>query len=370
MNKIRVLHIIQNLNVGGIERIAAQTAVGLDKNRFEAELWCLSGGGPLEAIFRDRINKIRIFDYKRYLLPGNIISLARRIKEGDFDIVHTHSYAPGVVGRIAARIAGVKAIVHHHHSVAAEIMTPRRNFSERLVTRYFTSRVIACSNAVREYIIANRFADERQITVIYNGVPAEFETHSGAGETLKQRLGIKSERVIAAVGSLAVHKGHIFLLEAFKEIVMTVPDARLLIAGEGPERPKLELFINDNMLSGKVMLLGNLSDIRPLLEIAEVFVLPSIIESMSISCAEAMSKYLPVAASRTGGVSEVVKDGETGILFKPADTAGIEKAVLRLLGDRNSAAAMGKKGFDRYIKYFSAGTMIERLQNIYIEIYN
>ena len=365
MNKIRVLHIIQNLSAGGLERIAAELAAGLDKDRFEAELWCLSGGGPLESLFKNKI-PIKTFDYKRYLLPGNILSLAKRVKGGLFDIVHTHSYAPGILGRTAAKIAGVKVIIHHHHSVSASVMNIRHRLCEQFVTNVFTDKVIACSEATREFILREKFAKKDMVVVIHNGVPEEFEKPSGRAEGLKKELGITNERILTSVGSLTHHKGHIYLLMALKDVVKAVPGLKLIIVGAGPEKSALEKFIEENSLQRNVILAGGQSDVRPFLEIADIFVLPSLVESMSISSVEAMSKRLPVIASRTGGVTEVVKDGETGILAEPSDPSDLAKKIKYLLGNDETRKNMGKNGYGRYKEYFTLQKMKTEVQDLYL----
>ena len=368
MDKIRVLHLIQNLNIGGLERIAAQIAAGLDQSRFEAELWCLSGGGPLEHLLGNSV-PVRTFDYKRYLFPGNLLSLSIEIRKGRFDIVHTHSYAPGIMGRISAKAAGIRIIFHHHHSISASMMNTRHRVCEQFVTGFLTDEVIACSEAAREFIVREKFVKNDKVTVIYNGVPDEFEKNSGLAEELKLELGVNDETVLTAVGSLTSVKGHIYLLEAVRIMLGSGLKVKLIIVGSGPEREALESRISEYGLSGSEILAGAREDVRPYLEIADIFVLPSLLESMSISSVEAMAKRLPVIASRTGGVTEVVNDGETGILVNPADPAQLAGAIEGLMKDRPARELMGEKGYARYRNMFTLAGMIDNIQGLYTAFY-
>ena len=367
MNKIRVLHIIQNLNVGGLERIAAQIAAGLDKSRFEAELWCLSGSGPLERTFKDRIPVIRMFDYRRYLLPWNVMSIAGNIRKGDFNVVHTHSYPPGIIGRLSARLAGVKAVFHHHHSVSVPYMNMRRRLCEQFVSNYLTDKVIACSYATKEFILKENFAKENKITVIYNGVPEEFEILSGKKDSVKHALAINDEKLLTAVGSLTKHKGHIYLLQALTKVLEVFPAVKLVIVGEGPERSTLEQYIKENNLSSNVVLAGSQSDVRPFLENTDIFILPSLREAMPLSLLEAMAKGLPAIGSRVDGIKEVIEDYETGITVSPANKDELAEKIIYLLRNTEIAIKIGNKGFEKYKVLFTFQKMIDNIQNLYLE---
>lgn len=370
MKKIRVLHIIQNLNIGGLEKIAVELAIALNNEKFETELWALTGTGPLENQLNDKNVIVKIFNYKRYLMPWNIISLRNKIKSSHFDVVHTHSYPPGILGRIAAKLAGVPVIIHHQHTNITSNMTNRQKVLERLASKYITDRIIVCSNDSKKILIKESFGTENNISVMFNGVKESFSQPSNTAEDLQKKLNLSKEKVIVTVASLTTHKGHIYILKAVPEIVKQFPDVKFIFAGDGPEKNNLEQFVSKNNIGRYIIFAGNQQDVRPYLEIADIFVLPSLRENMSVSIVEAMSKKLSVIASDLGGNPEIVINNQTGFLVESQNPEQLAEKIIELLKDNSKRKVFGANGYNRFKEYFTFENLVFNIQKLYLAYLN
>ena len=365
MNKIRVLHIVERLNVGGMEQIATQLAAGLNTGAFETEMYCLTAGGPFAERLRKQGVPVTIFDYRTYLLPGNIASLAGRIKKGNFQIIHTHTYSAGMLGRVAGFFAKVPVIIHHNHTTGMETLGWRQRLSERLVTHLITDKVIAVSCATKRLLIACGFGTENKISVIYNGVESSFSQLSGRRDSMIKLLNLSGKKVLVTTASLTPHKGHRFLLEALKDVIKHHPTACCVFVGGGLERRTLQNQAAELGLTDRVIFTGIHEDIRPYLECADMFVLPSLRESMGIAIVEAMAKKLPVVASNVDGIPEVVNDGVTGVLTQPASPRDIALKISSMLSDTENMRRMGEEGFQRFTELFTLEKCVNSVRELY-----
>lgn len=214
--------------------------------------------------------------------------------------------------------------------------------------------VVANSEAVKHHLMAEGIAP---VEVIGNGIPIR-----------PPRLSLSVTPTIAFAGRLVWEKGVDVLLRAFAQVVASMPEAQLLIAGDGPEREPLISLIADLNLQQQVSLLGHLS--RPEMEQrfahAWVQVVPSRwAEPFGIVAAEAMMRGTAVIATRMGGLAEIVRDGETGLLIPPNDGEALATALLRILSDRQIAEQMGKIGHDTALTHFSETTFIDKFIHLY-----
>ncbi|MHB9155611.1 MAG: glycosyltransferase family 4 protein, partial [Endomicrobiales bacterium] len=299
--------------------------------------------------------------------PWNILSLAWKMRAGGFHIVHTHSYAPGILGRLAAKCAGVPVVIHHQHTSVSSQMTPLQKRLERLATCLLTDKVIACSHASREFLLRERFGGAHNTAVIHNGIAEEFAEASGRAENVRKQWGITDDKIVLTVANLWPHKGHLFAVKALSSLLQRFPGTKWIFVGDGREKEAVLRLAQDTGIIGRIVMAGLQEDVRPYLEIADIFVLPSLHEAISLSIAEAMAKKLPVVASRVGGIPEIVEHGTTGFLVPPADPEALAAGIGELLGDGALRKRFGDNGHERFKKHFTLGTMADRLHHLYRE---
>ena len=382
VEKKRILHIITRMVKGGAQENTLLTVVNLNKNRYQASLVTGPSIGPegeIESKARQLgVDLTIIPELVREISPIKdaiaLYKLYRFIKKGKYDIVHTHSSKAGILGRIAAKLAGVRIIVHTPHSHVfygyyGRFVTQIFVWIERFAAR-FTDRIISLTPLETKEHLQFRVGSPSQFTVVYSGVELKpFLNVIINKEQKRQELGLnESDKVCIFVARLVPVKGHQYLISAMPKILESVPSAKLILVGDGELRDTLEKQSSLLGVKKNVIFTGLRDDIPELLAISDLFVLSSINEGMGKVLVEAMAVRLPVVATNVGGVSAVVVEGETGILVPPKDPKALSDAIIRLLNDTDMSNRMGEAGRKRVDPDFGVEAMIEKIENIYEEL--
>jgi sugar transferase (PEP-CTERM/EpsH1 system associated) len=265
-------------------------------------------------------------------------------------------------GIMAARMAGIRAVVHGEHGFGME--DPQGLRPKRILIRRFLSRWVSeytCVSKRIENWLRNNVRVRQPITQIYNGVDIE-KYRPGNGRTqIRAELGFAADiPLIGVVGRLDPIKDHSTLLRAFEAVRTIRPEARLFVVGDGPERKRLEGQAGEG-----VIFLGNRSDASEILRALDMFVLPSLNEGISNTILEAMATGIPVVATRVGGNPELVEDGRTGTLVESGDFQSMASAFLRYFENPDLRARHGKAGRDRVIKEFGIQKMVRTYESVY-----
>jgi glycosyltransferase involved in cell wall biosynthesis len=224
-------------------------------------------------------------------------------------------------------------------------------------------RYIAVSRGIARQLQCVFRVPAHKISVIHNAVAlSEFTRH--ANPALRANLSGGAGPVVLTVARLDQQKGVEYLVEA----AALVPGATFLVAGEGPERGRLERRAAELGLDTRVLFLGHRQDIPDLLAACDVFVLPSLFEGLALSILEAMAAGKPVIATAIEGTSEVIRDGENGLLIPPTDPTALASAVRQILGDPVRAQRLAAAGRARVQREFSTEILIERTMGVYSEL--
>jgi len=359
---MRILHIIESLEFGGAEKIVISLANSM-AGTHEIAICCLKRIGALgsEVDRRIKVFSLGKTEGNDYLLP---FRLARIVREGAYDVVHTHNWGVFLEGGLAGVLARAPALIHTVHgpyttypdSLSSRAKIALRHFLEQLLARRF-HKIAAVSDAIREYVVREIGIDAGTVVTVHNGISIDD------GESVAAIGG--GEVAFIAVGRLAEIKNHRLMLHAFHEALKLGAAARLIIVGDGPERENIESYLRANRLEDKVTLLGFRSDVGELLRAADVFVLTSRYEGISVALLEAMRAGLPVIATRVGGVPETVRDGRTGLLVGPGDAPGLARAMCQLVDSEQLRREMGRRGREFLIEEFSLAAMGGRYGRIY-----
>jgi glycosyltransferase involved in cell wall biosynthesis len=360
MTRIKVLHLVEDFKVGGLERVVETIYDGLDRSLYEPHIGCIAAGGELADLFLREGRPLRILGLRTYHNPANILRLARFIRRGGFHIVHTHAYFAGTMGRIAALMAGTPIILHHVHTTYWDFKA-RNVLIERMLST-ISARIICCSDSVRDFVVREEEISAGKVITIYNGVN---EDSTGCGVQEERGQDDKAVR-IAVVASLVENKGHAVLLTAFHRLAMLHPDLELRIVGDGPLRQSLERQINALGIGNRVSFLGQRDDVPRLLACSDIVVLPSLYrEGLSLSIIEAMSQSKPIIASNIGGIPELIVDGVNGFIVIPGDAADLEAKLRILIADEDLRKTMGRAGRRRYEERFSSAIMMRQIEALY-----
>ena len=354
-DRTRVVHLVETLGRGGLERVVEGLATGLDPDRYEFRVCTLRGGGAVAERLRRRGIAVEALDFRPVLRPWTVNHLARRLTAWKTQVVHGHGMLAGALARLAGWRARVPCRVAHRHTTD-EGERFRHRLLERILSR--AGWTICCSEAVRARMVLEVGSDPVRTEVVYNGVPLErFHT--------RPAIPAGDPPILITVASLRPIKGHRVLLEAASRLAERGVDFRLKIVGDGPERENLERISLGLGLSGQISFLGERDDIPSLLSGADLFVLPTTgREGLGIAALEAMASGLPVVASRLGGLPELIRHDRTGLLVPPGDPGALEEAIREILSDPNRAATLGREGRERALS-FSADAMVRKVEAIY-----
>ncbi|RIL04734.1 hypothetical protein DCC79_16495 [bacterium] len=298
---------------------------------------------------------------------GVVRRVARRIGASGADVLHTHDYKTNILGGLAARRPDRSlpwvATVHLHTDTTRRLRVYRTLdlFLLRLADRVVTVSRDQC------HMLLRRGVDRRRIALIPTVIDSgAFAARMGDAAASRSALGLPGDAaVITLIGRLTPQKGVEDLLDAARLVCDARPEARFLIAGHGPLREDLEARAAGLGLNGAVRFLGYCADIPPLLAASDIVVLPSRAEGLPLVLLEALAAGRPVVASRVGGIPDVVRDNETGLLVPPNAPDRVADGLLDLLAHPDRAQAMGLAGRSLVRRQFSPEHAARRLAAIY-----
>lgn len=382
MGPPRVLHIITRLWRGGAPNTTLDLVRGLEGDGFRQTLvtglaeepaWDLLGTPATSGV-----RVLPLPTLTRELRPVSdlraLLALVRLLRREKPDLLHVHTSKAGFLGRLAARLTGIRPVIYSPHgSILAGYFSPRttRLFArlDALAAR-FTDRIVCCTpKEIGEYLAAGIGRPE-QYVVIPNGLDAEaYALRAAPPEQTRAALGLPAgSRPVLCAGRLVPVKGQTYLLQAWPSVLTGEPRALLLLAGEGPDEAVLRAQAYATGVAGSVRFLGFREDLSSLLACAEILVLPSLNEGFGMALVEAMAMGKPAVASAVGGVPEVVLDGGTGLLVPPGDPGALATAIRHLLEDPAAAQQMGEAGRERARKAFSRETFLGGHRDLYGEL--
>jgi glycosyltransferase involved in cell wall biosynthesis len=375
--RVRVLHVITRLVVGGAQENTLLTVRHLDRGRYEVALASgptLGPEGSLEAEVPRDVLFLRVPELVRPPHPPKdavaLGKLYRLMRRGRYHIVHTHTTKAGLLGRLAARLARVPVVVHTPHGHAFHGYLSRAGSEalrrvEATLARW-TDAIVCLTEAERDDHLRLGVGEPWQFEVVHSGVDlARFRMPPRDPEAKRRELGLPAAaRVVGCVARLAPVKGVQYLLEALPRIRASVPEAVLVFVGDGELRPQLERRAQELGVDGAVRFLGLRRDVHEIVHLFDVSVLPSLNEGMGKAAVEAMAAGKPVVASAVSGLRDVVRPGRNGVLVPPGDPDALSRAVLDLLNDSDRARRLGEAARQDAESY-GVEAMVARLEALY-----
>jgi len=364
---VRVAYVIDKLHLAGAQIHLLQLLRGLDRRAFEPRVFCLIRGGPVAERIRALGIEVDVLGMGSIYGPRALRALPRLVRAlRGTAIAHTYLVSANVYGTLAARLAGVPAVVTSRRDTGFS-----RNWRLRLVEEWLVNprvdRVTAVSPAIAREVRAERGLSADKVVTIPNGVdPAAFDPALPPREAARSRLGLAGdESALGVIAHLSPVKGHADLLAAMARIVAAVPRARLFVVGDGILRPELEARSRSLGLGDRVIFTGAREDVATILAALDVVVVPSHTEGLSNALLEAMAMARPVVATAVGGNPDAVEAGVTGLLVPPNDPEALAAAVLRLLDHPDEARRLGEAARRRVLADFSLDRMVAGYEALY-----
>lgn len=341
--RIKVAHVVTRLDLGGAQQNTLYTVRRLDPARFDALLVCGEGGffdaevradRGVRAVFLDSLVR-EVSPLRDLLALLELWSLFQRERP---DVVHTHSSKAGILGRLAAALAGVPVVVHTYHGFGFHdrqhpVVKNAYVLLERFCAR-FTTTLVYVSRANAEYARRHGLGSAGEATIIRSGVKlADFPAAADA-DRLKMSAGIgKHKLVVVSIGNLKPQKNAGDFVAAAAKAAVKVPEARFVFIGDGPQRPALQAKAFALGAGDKILFLGWRRDGAQWLAAADAFALTSLWEGLPRALVEAMKTGLPSVCYATDGVTDLLRDGENGFLVAPGDVDAFAGRLVELLTD-------------------------------------
>lgn len=378
---VRVLHVITRMIVGGAQENTLLSVEGLDAmERYDVTLVSGVDGGPegeLLSRARRTTRLIVIPELGRSISPrADLVAfwkLYRLMRRERYDIVHTHSSKAGVLGRLAAWLAGTPIIVHTLHSLVFHDYQPRPvNWTLRMIKRALapiTDHYISVSALIAERALAAGVGSPERFSTIYSGMELDWflnGDHDGAG--VRARLGIPPDApVVGKIARLFKLKGHEQLLDALPAVVARHPDVRFLLVGDGVLAEHLRARCQQLGVVENVVFAGLVEreQIPEMIAAMDVLVHTSLREGLARVLPQALAMGKPCVAFDLDGAPEVVIPGRTGELVPPGDTRALAQAINRLLDDGQLRRRMGEEGRRLVDPAFRAETMVAQIAEVY-----
>ena len=374
---MRVAHVITESNpFGGAQRNTLLTLEGLRLRGWEPELVCGAGG---ELAHRARKAGVRVHEIDDLVRKTDLFRdarcfrrLLRIFRERGYAVVHTHSTKAGILGRLAANVAGAPAVVHTVHGFPFPLDGSLRARAfvavERLVAH--TSDATVCvGETLRAEVLRWRLPERQRVVTIWSGIDLDGYDSARSPDEKRRELALGEARpIIGSIGHLRDAKAQHHLIDAITILRERHPGVVLLLVGEGERRAALEARIASLGLESAVRLLGERSDVGDLLGLFDVFAMSSEWEGVGRALTEAMLRGLPVAVTNVNGVRDLVSDGETGLTVPPSDPRALAEAIDRLVGDRALACRLGRAACDRVRRTMGAPAMIAAIDDLYRDL--
>jgi glycosyltransferase involved in cell wall biosynthesis len=371
--RMRVAHVVDHLGLGGAESMLNVAARALRPHGVEMSV--LSLRDPVRSPVVDGLEALGVeilwlpSQRRRALLdPERLRRVRAALRGGDYDLVQTHLLYSNVVGTLAAHNAGIPVVATlHQSSPALRRFERERELIEAIALRRRATRVVAVGRTIAD--VYRRRLGGVPVDVVSNPVATAEPVAAKTRDAVRvELLGERAGPLVVAIGRLVPVKGLDDLITAFRDVAKRHPGAVLAIAGKGPMRATLEAHVRAMGLDGSVRLLGIRTDVPALLAAADLFVMSSRSEGLPLALLEAMYAGKAVVATSVGGVPEVVRSGENGLLVSPGSDTELADAIATLARSAELRNRLGAAARETIEGGFTEAAYLESLSALYVEL--
>ncbi len=303
-----------------------------------------------------------------------LMTLAGFLRRNSYSLVHTHTSKAGFVGRIAARLAGIPAILHTVHGFPFHEQSGRLTRTIYVVLErtaaHFCDRIVTVSNYHRDWALRLRIGSPGRVVAIPNGVADPSERCSKSSCVVRAELGLNPDTImILATGRLSTQKGYEYLIDAAAILKSKVSRPfRIILAGGGPLRSALEGRAEQLGCVDQVTFLGFRTDVPDLLNACDILALPSLYEGMSISLLEAMAVGKPIVATSIGGNLEPTQNGRAALIVPPKDPNALADALASFVNDNSLAREKARTARRVFLEEYTLSKMVNGYERIYRDL--
>ena len=371
---LKLCHVMKATGVAGAENHLLTLLPRLDRRKYEVSLIVFSEPDkPLREWLDNMAQagvKVQEITIRGDIDPFLLGKLCRLFYKGRYDVVHTHLIHADLYGSLAAKLTKVPILLSTRHNDNRFRFNAFYAWLSRQSSKA-ADRIVTVSNYLKDFTVRVEGIAKDKIVTIYHGLDLD-DSYLGDKEhgALRREFGIDQGdvSVAAIVARLTEQKGHVYLLQAFADVIKIIPQAKLLVIGSGNLMEKLQTLACELGIRSNVIFTGFRADACALMSQVDVVILPSLWEGFGIVLLEAMAAMKPIVATRVSAIPEIVVDGVTGLLVPPRDPEALAEAIIALLQDQERAEAMGRAGQERVERHFSVERMVQQTEALYEEL--
>ena len=380
---MKICHVITRMIVGGAQENTLLTIKGHLEKGHEVEL--ATGFSPgregklLENGEYGSFPVVEFPDLVREISPWHDLkayfALKKYFKQQKFDVVHTHSSKAGIIGRLAARAAGVPVVVHTVHGQAfhpyqSKIKNALFIFLERFAAKY-CDKIYAVAQAMIDQCVTAKVAPAEKYMVVYSGMDTAAFDQAGRDAMLREKFGIPADaHTIVTVARLFAQKGYEYVLPAARKVLSSRPDTHFLFVGDGPMYDELNSQLQADNIAANFHFAGLVppSEVASCIAQADILWHLSLHEGLPRAVVQALAVGIPAIGFALDGTPEVITDGETGFLTAPEDTDAVAAGTEKLLADPEMRKQFGTAGKAKVLEQFDWHKMSDILENEYLAL--
>ena len=366
MKLVRVLHVINRADHGGAEVYAVKLIKGLSKG-IDHFVAYAGGGGILDRFQALPVDLFLMSSSTlTFRLPfqgfAAVFRLIRYVRAHRIDVIHAHLFEAYVWSSLVSVVTGIPLV---RTVVSSRRDAPVWTRPIEWVASTVTKKIICFSSASRREMVDYGITASK-VQVIPNGVDRQAvgDVSEARRDKARQEIGDICRPIIGTVGRLNWHKNQALMLRSAAMVISQVGGS-CVVDGEGPFRDDLKLLVSELGIGDRVRFTGWSADVHALMSLFDVFVLSSVTEGVPNVVLEAMALGIPIVATDVGGVSDLVRDGDTGCLVPSEDQGAMTDAILRLLGDHKKSGAMSRRARILCNEKFSMDSVCGRIRDVY-----
>lgn len=360
---IRILHVIDHLDLGGAQTALLDMLRCRDREAFEVEVAVMHGRGHFATTLEEMGIPVRPLSAAKWP-PGYLLAFPALLKRGRFDVLHFHLQGANWIAKPLAALVGHPLRIAHDHTSGDLRFRGWPSLGPDAFAHRFSTRVIAVSEGVRDFLRQWEAVPDEILEVVPNGVNVSEFSSGTAGEKLaaREQMGIPPHAfVVGGMGRLAAEKNFVLV----PELARLHPEIHFVIAGEGPERGTMKAAITRCGVDSQVRLLGSVQDRPAFYRTLDAFLLPSLYEGLPMVLLEAMAAGVPILASRLEGIAGALREDQEGLLAQAGCLEEFSRKLTRLRDDPSLRSALVAAAHARVRASFSAAVTARRIESIY-----
>jgi len=360
---LKITYVLPQMDRGGAETHVVRLVEGLRRRGHDARILCVFEEGKLAETIREKGIPIDSLQMKRWgwaVLPA----IRKHLVNNPCQILHTYLFGLHLFAGLPARQAKIPHVVSSRRDV--ELSQPRKILWIEKIGNFFCDHVVACSQAVKTWVLGRENLKEEKITTLYNGVNLTgFVSGQGRLEARKE-FSIPAEAfVIGTVANFSYKKGYKYFIEAAERVLLTQPNSYFLLVGAGPLEDEMKQKAALIPLGGRLIFTGARKDVACMLSAMDIFLFMSLWEGLPNVVLEAMAMKLPVISTAAGGVPEVITDGINGRIIPYKDSETAAEVIQELMADADLRERLGRAARQKIEMDFSLERMVCEYENFY-----